>query len=245
MASTNEVAEPEVLSLGPQRARRRPRRELVALVAVLIVLAAMVGGWWLWLRPAPDFTLGGLEDVYSGMVRSDGTNDLYTIEAGSIPRADPVTVTPVECTPLFDTTVYNRFPSDALDGVSTYWFGDPATVSLLTVRYPDRAAARRAYVSVEKAMAACSESSIRLRSDRSAGRVIPTEAIAVPGADRQLGYTYSTQSRSRFAIHVLQYANTITWQFRYDYAADSYSALPAAQVMTSLVTQMRAVQDQL
>jgi len=221
---------------------------LVAVIAVSVVLAvlALLGAsWWFWLKPAPDFTLVALQDVYSGMVRHDGTNDLYTIQPGSVPQSAPVTVTPEKCAPLFDTTFYNRFPSDALDGVSTYWLGEPATVSLLTVRYLDRSAARRAYASVESALATCSDSSIKLRSDRSAGRIVTTEAITVPGADRQLGYTYSTQSRSRFAIHVMQYANTITWQYRYESAARSYSPVAAAQVMTSLVLQMRAIQDEL
>ena len=245
MASTDAVAEPEVLSLGPRSRTRRPGRGSVAAVVVLILLAAMVGGWWLWLKPAPDFTLDALQDVYSGMVRSDGLNDLYTLEPGTIPEGEAVTVTPAECRPLFDTTEYNQFPSNAVDGVSTYWFGDPSTVSLLTVRYPDRSTARRAYASVESALRACAESSIRLRADRPAVRVIPTEAMAVPSADSQLGYTYSPQARSRFAIHVMRYANTITWQYRYDSSATSYSALPATQLMTSLVTQMQAVQEQL
>ena len=69
--------------------------------------------------------------------------------------------------------------------------------------------------------------------------------MAVPGAESHLGYAYSPQARSRFAIHVMRYANTITWQYRYDSSATSYSALPAAQLMTSLVSQMRAVQEQL
>jgi hypothetical protein len=246
VASTDAVAEPEVLSLGPTpRPPRRPRRGSVAVVVILIVLATMAGGWWLWLKPAPDFTLEALQDVYSGMVRSDGLNDLYTLEPGTIPEGEPMTVAPAECAPLFDTTEYNQFPSDAVDGVSTYWFGDPTTVSLLTVRYPDRSTARGAYAAVKSAMDACSESSIRLRTDRQAFRVIPTEAMAVLGSDNHLGYTYSTQPRSRFAIHVMRYANTITWQFRHDSSATSYSALPATQLMTSLVTQMRAVQDQL
>ena len=245
MASTDAVAEPEVLSLGPTPRMRRPRRGSVTVVVILMVLAAMAGGWWLWLKPAPDFTLEALQDVYSGMVRSDGLNDLYTLEPGTIPEGETVTVTPAECGPLFDTTAYNRFPSDAIDGVSTYWFGDPSTVSLVTVRYPDRSAARRAYVSVESALRVCTESSIRLRTDRRAVRVIPTEAMSVPGADSHLGYTYSPQAQSRFAIHVMRYANTITWQYRYDSSTSSYSALPAAQLMTSLVTQMRSVQDRL
>jgi hypothetical protein len=244
MASTDAVAEPEVLSLGPSPARRRPRRRTVVAAVALIVLAAMAGIWWRWLKPAPDFTLDALQDVYSGMVRSDGLNELYTLRPGSIPQGDPVTLTPTECAPLFDTTMYNQFPSNALDGVSTYWFGDPETVSLLTVRYLDRSAARRAYGAVESALETCLGSSIRLDSGRPTGRVIPTEAIAVPGVDSHLGYTYSTQARSRFAIHVMRYANTITWQFRYDSSAGSYSALPAARLMTSLLTQMRAVQEQ-
>ncbi len=245
MASPDAVAEPEVLSLGPSRRIRPPRRRSIAVGIVLIILAAMLGSWWLWFKPAPNFTLVALQDVYSGMVRHDGTNDLYTMEHGSISPGEPVTVTPVGCAPLFNTTFYNQFPSNALDGVSTYWFGDPATVSLITVRYPDRSAARQAYAVVESALAACADSPIKIRSDRPAGRVIPAERIAIPGADRQLGYTYSTQSRSRFAIHVMQYANTVTWQYRYDSAAGPYSALPAAQVLTSLVMQMRAVQEEL
>jgi hypothetical protein len=222
---------------------RRPRRGSIVVIVALMVLAAMAGGWWLWLKPAPDFTLAALQDVYSGMVRSDGLNDLYTLEPGTIPQGETVTVTPAECRPLFDTTEYNQFPSNAVDGVSTYWFGDPSTVSLLTVRYPDRSTARRAYASVESALRACSESTIQLRAGRRAVRVVPTEPMAVPGADSHLGYTYSPQARSHFAIHVMRYANTITWQYRYDSSATSYSALPATQLMTSLVTQMRAVQE--
>jgi hypothetical protein len=243
MGPRNAVAEPDVLTLGPSSTAHRPRRWQVVSLAIILVLALMAGGWWLWFKPAPDFTLDALEDVYSGMVRSDGLNDLYTIEQGNLPAAEPVTVTPAECAPLFETTVYNRFPDGAMDGVSTYWFGDPATVSLLTVRYPDRAAARRAYASVERAMEGCVRNPIRLKANGAAGQVTPAEAIDVPGADGHLGYTYSTGSRERYAFHVMRYANTITWQYRYESRSNSYSALPAVQLMTGLVMQMRAVQE--
>ena len=244
MTSTETAPQPDILSFGPPPVAPRTRRGLLAVFSVILAGAVMAGVWVAWLKPPPDFTLTELEGVYAGMVRADGVNEAYTIDASKV-AGDPVSVTPDTCAPLFDTTVFNQFPAGALDGVSTYWMADRATVSLFTVRYPDRAAARHAYARVATALAACQDTPIGLRRGLPArGRITPSETTAIEGVRGQLGYSYTSGTRSRFAVHVLHYANTVTWQYRYEPAgAGDYAPLAAQQLMSSLVSQMRSVQS--
>ena len=60
-----------------------------------------------------------------------------------------------------------------------------------------------------------------------------------------ISFVASTPSSTgRFATDAMQLNNTVTWQFRYDYGSPmNYSTQGARQLMDSLISQMRAVQD--
>ena len=62
-------------------------------------------------------------------------------------------------------------------------------------------------------------------------------------APRQISYVLTTNDGTKLAIHVLELANTISWQFRYEPVPGAYSPLTAQRVMDSLTDQLRAVQD--
>jgi hypothetical protein len=241
-------AEPEVLSFGPRPSRPLPRlsrRTRLSLLLVVLALALGFGVWRLLPRPRPDFTLSDLQGIYSGMVRSDGTNDVSTVTPDRLTEP-PVVVAPAECTALFEATLSNQFPADALDGVSTYWLNESsATISLVTYRYPDPDTAGRQFEAIAAALDRCHGADLTV--DHRPGTTVDTQQVAAPATvDHYVSYQVSTgpDSSTRFSTDVAQLDNTVTWQYRYDYRSRAnYSPAAAQQLMASLVSQMRYVQD--
>lgn len=231
----------EVLEAGPGRGG--PFRRGLVVVAVMAAVAGLaVLTWQLWPRSVAPLTLTELEGVYAGMVRGDGTNDASLLRRPQ--ERNPSSVTPKECLPLFDTTAFDRFPDAAVDGVGTFWMAERVGTSLATFRFGDAGAASQAYERVNTALATCDGQQIRLRQGRARStQVSRTPVTTTNGAKDQLGYLYGASGSTRFAVHVLRFENTVTWQFRYDSAEGDYSPLPGQQVMDSLVAQIRSVVD--
>ena len=234
---------PELLSLGarPPTPRRRRLRVALIVVAALAVAGAVV--WRLLPQPAPDFGLSDLEDVYAGMVRSDGTNDASVLLRENASSGD-ASVAPAECLPLFEATTLNRFPAEAIDGVGTYWTGGPAAISLFTLRFADDGAARRTYSVVTDALQACAGRPVSVTQQTTTTvRLAQIETQPTPGADEQVAYTFTTGADTRFAVHLFLLSNTVSWQFRYDTDRGSYSPVDGQRLSGGLVSQMRAVQE--
>jgi hypothetical protein len=144
VTTASPQSEPEVLTVGPAEAGRLSRRGKFILVAGVLVLLAGLLFWRLWPAPPPLFSLDDLEGVYAGMVRHDGTSEASVIDRRWSSEQDGY-ILPAACEPLFEATVLNRAPREALDGVSTFWERDRSAVSLFTYRFPDVASADREY----------------------------------------------------------------------------------------------------
>lgn len=232
-------AEADLLTLGPTPRRRASRRLTIVVGAVLVVLIAGLVVWRVVPPPPADFTSSDLEGVYAGMVRSDGQNEVSVLdETNSYPAT--IEITPGVCAPLFAQTLGNAFPEQALDGVSTYWLNEASmSISLFTYRYADADAAQRGFAQVQDAMTACRDES----SLTSSGRPVTLEAVTTTTVEPpQLAYLV-TGSSGRFATQVFQLQNTVTWQYRYDYAQGPYVATASQQLTDALVSQMTAVQQ--
>ena len=233
---------PEELVLGPGPSRRRPRWVIpVALVlGVLLVVAAV---WRFWPRPTEPLTLPDLQDVYAGMVRADGTNDAFVLTRQTVAET-PMNVSPPECSPLIQATLANRFPDAAIDGVGTYWLGAGSTISLFTLRFADTAQAEAERTRIVGVLDACADRSIDVRrTQQTEGRAWQAtvgRTAAGSGDDDQIGWTLSG-SDGVMAIQLMPYLNTVTWQFRYEPGAESYSPLAADRLMQSLLSQLDAV----
>lgn len=233
----------DVLDLGPVPSRRSRRRFLLVVLLAVAVLAGL-GTWRAWPKPRPDFTADDLAGAYAGMVRADGTNEVSRLTAGDLTEP-PATIDPDRCTPLFETTLSNQFPATAQDGVSTYWLKEgSASISLVTYRYLDGAAARRQFAGIDEALRGCVGTSLRVDRRRDVS-VVPQEVPAPAGAEDYVSYLVSSPPAStRFTIDVARLSNTVSWQYRYDYQSRAtYSPLAAQQLMSSLVSQLRDVQD--
>ena len=242
MASAEVRPGPEVLTLGPQPKRRPSWRPLVLLlVAVLLVTAGAVV-WWLRTRPSNEFTFSDLQDVYAGMVRADGTNDAAVLSADQ-PRPEPVAVSPDYCQPLVETTLVDKFPPHALDGVSTYWLGEGSSsaVSLFTLRYPDAETAEGQFQVITDALAACDGDQVSIGENT--GAISTTPVSFDNGVRTQLGYLVTLSTGDRYAIVVLQYENTITWQFRLEFGTQPYDPYAAQRLMDSFMAQVRSIQE--
>jgi hypothetical protein len=234
--------EPDVLALGVEPANRRLRRDLLAAGLVLVLALAGYAGWQ-HFQPAPDFTLEQLEGAYAGMVRSDGTNEVSTIDASKF-TDPPLSIDPPTCAPLFTTTVSNQFPVPGLDGVSTYWLAGDAAVSLFTVRYADRATAETAYQEVADALSACDGQTVRFSGREGSGRLHRIPVTATKPAPEQLAFGLDRAGgQGRYVLNLLLLSNTVTWQFRYDARTSAYDPTSAQQMMTGLATQLRSVQQ--
>ena len=177
------------------------------------------------------------------MVRADGTNDVSRVTRDQ-PREPPTPVAPLTCTPLFAQTLSNQFPVAALDGVSTYWLNEgTATIALTTYRYPDVATARREYAAVSAALKDCIATPVTVSR-----RTTVTVARQPVTSDISAHLSYVVRKvpldTGRFSTDVMQLSNTVTWQYRYDYASDAaYTPLGAQQLMESLFIQMQSVQE--
>lgn len=215
---------------------------MVGAVATVLLLLTGALVYQFWPRPTAPLTLAELEGIYYGMVRSDGTNDASRLERRNASTRE-VEVSPEDCAPLFDATVFNQFPAEAIDGVGTYWLGGRDSISMFSMRFADATAATRAYTRVLAAVDACTDRDVRVRTQRRSDTVRP-QAIPVTddsGVPAQIAYTYSTEWSSNFAVHLLQFENTVTWQFRYETGDVEYSPLAAQQLMNGLILQTRAV----
>ncbi len=234
---------PELLTVGSGEAGRISRRAKVMLITMILALLAGLMIWRFWPQQAPLFSLSSLQGVYAGMVRSDGTNDASVIDRRWTSEQDGYIV-PSACTPLFEATVLNRTPQNALDGVGTFWELNSSAVSLFTYRFADVAQANGEFERLGTVLDNCRDNRVELHA-RPASRGLLT-GLPIPAAGDappQIGYVLTTNSGIKLAVHVLAFSNTVSWQFRYEPVPGSYSALTAQQVMDSLTDQMRSVQD--
>lgn len=240
--------QPEVLTVGPRRSA--PWLRWIVLFTVLALAAPLVRiGIYEATRPPRDLTLAQLQDAYYGMVRSDGTNDMSTITPSSF-SDDAASVSPAECAPLFDSTMANRFPADAVDGVSAYWLSDQgATIGLFTLRYPSTESAAGAYALVSTAGERCGRSSVRFSNEDQpagtnalGGTVVPLEVSSRSGVDHQLAFMLDRDGSGPFGFQVMQLSNTLSWEFVYDPRAGRYDPQAAQQLMDGLAAQLLYVQ---
>lgn len=227
----------DILTHGSERPRRLSRRGLAAAIVLGLAVAGLLVAGRLRPAPAPEFRLVDLQGVYAGMVRSDGQNDAAVIDPRRV-VAEPGTVEPAACEPLFEASVLNRPPPGALDGVGTFWALGASGVSLFSYRFAGVAAAGREFARLAGALDGCR-----------GARVAVTGRLAVSGEliglrrDRvQLAYVLESGDGTKLAVHVLAIGNTVSWQYRYEPVPGPYDSLTAQNVMDSLTDQMRAVQ---
>ena len=234
---------PEVLTVGSGESGRLSRRGKFILVAVVLVLLAALLAWRFWPAPAPQFTLDDLQDVYAGMVRHDGTSEASVINPRLNNEQDGY-ILPAACEPLFEATVLNRTPSEALDGVSTFWERNRSAVSLFTYRFADVASADREFQRLVAVLDNCRDTPVQVHARPASRGMLTVSPLSLDSdAPPQIAYLLTTNDGTKLAIHVLAFANTVTWQFRYQPPVDTYLPLTGQRVMESLTDQMRAVQD--
>jgi hypothetical protein len=199
--------------------------------------------WRFWPRPAPLFSLSDLQDVYSGMVRHDGTSEASVLDRRWSTEQEGY-VLPTACEPLFEATVLNRAPREALGGVGTFWEIDRSAVSLFTYRFHDIASADREYQRLVAVLDNCRDVPVQVHArPASRGMLTVTPLSIDSNAPPQIAYLLTTNDDTKLAVHVLAFDNTISWQFRYEPALGADLSLTAQRVMESLTEQMRAVQD--
>jgi hypothetical protein len=236
-------SEPELLTVGSGEVGRLSRRGKLLVAAIAVALLAGVLLWRFWPAPAPIFSLSDLQGVYAGMVRSDGTNDASVIDRRWTSEQDGY-VLPAACEPLFEATVLNRAPREALDGVGTFWELNRSAVSLFTYRFPDVASAEREYQRLSTVLDNCRDVPVQVHArPASRGMLTVTPLILDSNAPSQIAYVLTTNDGTKLAVHVLAFSNTVTWQFRYEPVLGTYLPLTAQRVMDSLTDQLRAVQD--
>jgi hypothetical protein len=232
-----------VLAVGLGRSGRLSRRGKFISVAVVVMLLAGLLVWRLWPTPAPLFTLNDLRGVYAGMVRHDGTSEASVIN----PRLNSEQegyILPAACQPLFEATVLNRPPRDALDGVGTFWDIERSSASLFTYRFADVESADREYQRLAAVLENCRDVPVQVHArPASRGMLTATPLSLDSNAPPQIAYVLTTNDGTKLAVHILAFENTVTWQFRYVPALDTYLPVAAQRVMESLTDQMRAVQD--
>jgi hypothetical protein len=199
--------------------------------------------WRFWPTPAPLFSLSDLQDVYSGMVRHDGTNEASVINPRRMSEQDGY-ILPAACEPLFEATVLNRPPKEALDGVGTFWDIDHSSVSLFTYRFGDVASADREYQRLTAVVDNCRDVPVQVHArPASRGMLTVTPLILETNAPSQIAYVLTTNDGTKLVVHVLEFNNTISWQFRYEPASANYLPVTAQRLMDSFTDQMRAVLD--
>jgi hypothetical protein len=177
------------------------------------------------------------------MVRNDGTNSASVIDPRWSSEQDGYIV-PAACAPLFEATVMNRAPQEALDGVGTFWELDRSAVSLFTYRFADVAEADREFWRLATTLDNCDLARVEVHA-RPASRGVLSRTPPAPDSDppAQIGYVLTNNAGAKLAIHVLAFSNTVSWQFRYEPVPGAYLPLTAQRLMDSLAAQMRAVQD--
>jgi hypothetical protein len=243
VTTASPQSQPDVLTVGLGEAGRLSRRGRLVLVAVGVALLAGLMVWRFLPARAPLFSLSDVQGVYAGMVRSDGTNSASVIDRRSSSEQDGYIV-PAACGPLFEATVLNRVPRDALDGVSTFWERDRSAVSLFTYRFVDVAEADREFNRLATVLDGCDHARVEVHSPpASRGLLTRTPMAGDSDPAGQIGYVLTNNAGAKLAIHVFAFSNTVTWQFRYEPVPGTYSPLTAYRLMESMADQMRAVQD--
>ena len=246
MTSASPQSQPDVLTVGLDEAGRLSRRGKFILAAVVLALLGGLLVWRFWPTPAPLFSLSDLQGVYAGMVRHDGTSDASVINPRRMSEEEGY-ILPPACEPLFEATVLNRPPREALDGVGTFWELSGSAVSLFTYRFRDVASTEREYQRLMAVVDNCRDVPVEVHArPASRGILSITPPMVDKDAPPQMAYVLTTNDGTKLAVYVLIFNNTITWQFRYqpaEPAATSDQLLYAQRVMDSLTDQMRAVQD--
>lgn len=240
VTTASPQSQPDVLTVGLGEAGRLSRRGRLVLVAVGLALLAGLVIWRFLPAPAPLFSLSDVQGVYAGF---EGTNNASVIDSRWSSEQDGYIV-PTACGPLFEATVLNRPPQEALDGVSTFWEVDRSAISLFTYRFADVAKADREFNRLATVLDNCDQARVEVHA-RPATRGLLTRTPLAPDSDppAQIGYVLTNNAGAKLAIHVLTFSNTVSWQFRYEPVPGAYQSLTAQQVMDSLADQMRAVQD--
>ncbi len=250
----SDAIEPEVLTTGMAPLSGRARRALLIGVLVLAVGLAGFAAWRWWPRPSPPFSLSDLQDVYAGMVRSDGTNDASVLDRQNftVPTA---AVQPTECEPLFEETTFSEFPDTAMDGVGTYWPSQQTAVSLFTFRFADRAAAAAEFAQIDRAVTACAGRRIEIvprpltepptqSPYTRIGTLSRSGSAPLAGIQLRSGYLFTTSDGLKFGVDVFVYDNLVSWQFRYDPLPGAYDQGTADQLTSSLADRIRYIDSQ-
>lgn len=240
VTTASPQSQPDVLTVGLGEAGKLSRRRRLVLVAVGLALLTGLVIWRFLPAPAPLFSLSDVQGVYAGF---EGTNNASVIDSRWSSEQDGYIV-PTACGPLFEATVLNRPPQEALDGVSTFWEVDRSAISLFTYRFADVAEADREFNRLATVLDNCDQARVEVHA-RPATRGLLTRTPLAPDSDppAQIGYVLTNNAGAKLAIHVLTFSNTVSWQFRYEPVPGAYQSLTAQRVMDSLADQMRAVQD--
>jgi hypothetical protein len=243
VTTASPQSEPDVLTVGlGETGKLSPRRKLV-LASIGLVLVAGLMVWRFLPAQAPLFSLSDLQGVYAGMVRGDGTNDASVIHRRWSSEQDGY-IRPAACEPLFEATVLNRAPREALDGVGTFWERNRSAVSLFTYRFADVASADREYQRLVTVLDNCRDVPVQVHArPASRGMLTVTPLSLDSDAPAQIAYLLTTNDGTKLAVHVLAFSNTVSWQFRYEPVLGPYLPLSSQRFMDSLTDQMRAVQD--
>jgi hypothetical protein len=240
VTTASPQSEPEVLTVGMGEAGRLSRRGRFVLVVLVLALLAGLAVWRFWPARAPLFSLSDLQGVYAGYHATNNAsviNRRWTVEQDGY-------IVPSACGPLFEATVLNRVPQEALDGVGTFWELNGSAVSLFTYRFADLAGADREFRRLAAVLDNCDQAHVEVHA-RPASRGLLTRTPLATDSDppAQIGYVLTNNSGIKLAVHVLEFSNTVSWQFRYEPVPGTYQPLTAQRVMDSLAEQMRAVQD--
>ncbi|GAA2105867.1 hypothetical protein GCM10009841_25080 [Microlunatus panaciterrae] len=236
---------PEELDFGPAPL---PLRRLLPFAVVVLVLLALglVGtvGWRVYRASSPEFTLNDLNNSYAAFTTSSGTNEVSILTRDKFTEP-PVEVGPERCSPLFQSTMATQFPSRALDGVLVYSIGSDqgGSMSLYTFRYTNARLARADYDQVTTALPQCRQVTVAMQDQQPRRMAVaPVEVTRDSGVRSQTAYLITRPDVSgRFSVHVLQFGNTVTWEYRYVSGSGEYSHQQAQELMDALVAQMRDV----
>jgi hypothetical protein len=243
VTTASPQSEPEVLAVGFGEADRPSQRAKLVLVAVVMAVLAGLVIWRFVPERAPLFSLSDLEGVYAGMVPADGTSEAWVIDRRRS-REEAGYILPGACEPLFEATVLNRFPNEALDGAGTFRELQPSAVSLFSYRFEDVAAAEREYRRLAAVLDNCQQVPVEVHARPAIrGLLTVTPVISDSGMPLQMGYVLTTNDGIKLAVHVLGFSNTVSWQYRYEPVAGTYTPLTAQRVMDSLADRLHAVQD--
>lgn len=225
----------EAIDIAPWRIPRRGLG-LALLVALLIAMAAV--GWMLRPRPTPPLTLPELQGIYAGMVRGDGTSQASVLTRQNSPGV-PITVGPSDCAAAVEMPFANVFPTEAVDGVGTWWLGTETT-SLFTFRFADETAARAEFDRVVAAVNRCDHARVAVRLQRERRHTGTLDRLD-DGTDPDRAALIWRTEDGYSALQVWRRLNTLSWQYRYRAGEARYDPVAADQVQQSLQAQFTSV----